>query len=46
MERMSFGIIIVCLLVDLYCDDCVDYSYLIGGINSDKHSGASLFMIL
>jgi hypothetical protein len=26
---MSFGILIVCLLVDLYCDDFVDYSYSI-----------------
>jgi hypothetical protein len=26
---MSFGMMIVCLLVDLYCDDFVDYSYLI-----------------
>jgi hypothetical protein len=25
----SFGILIVCLLVDLYCDDFVDYSYSI-----------------
>ena len=26
---MSFGMMIVCLLVDLYCDDYVDYSFLI-----------------
>jgi len=29
METMSFGMMIVCLLVDLYCDNYVDYSYLI-----------------
>jgi hypothetical protein len=27
--RMSFGMMIVCLLIELYCDDFVDYSYLI-----------------
>jgi hypothetical protein len=26
---MRFGMMIVCLLVDLYCDDFVDYSYLL-----------------
>jgi hypothetical protein len=26
---MSFGMMIACLLVGLYCDDYVDYSYLI-----------------
>jgi thiol-disulfide isomerase/thioredoxin len=26
---MSFGMMIVCLLIELYCDDFVDYSYLI-----------------
>jgi hypothetical protein len=39
---MSFGILIVCLLIDLYCDDFVDYSYSIrqllgvSTVNSDR----------